>query len=84
MVNYELTLANVDYNPDFFFLLLIWKKNLWRNIFGMVKYYFRVHILVSQLKGTPKRKLYKGGNLKRRVLCALKSKIREAKILLPG
>lgn len=38
MVNYELTFADVNYNPDFLFAAHLGKKNLWRNMFGMVKY----------------------------------------------
>lgn len=62
MLNYKLTLANVGYNPDFLFAADLERKNLWRNIFRMFKYYFMEPALVPQLKGTPKRELFQMGH----------------------
>lgn len=56
MVDNELILTNIDCNSDFLFAADL-EKNLWRNIFRIVKYYFRKHILVSQLNETPERNL---------------------------
>lgn len=50
MVNYELTFADVNYNPDFLFAAHLGKK-----IFGGICLEWlsiREHVLVSQLKGT--------------------------------
>lgn len=50
MVNYELTFADVNYNPDFLFAAHLGKKIFGGICLGWLN--IREHILVSQLKGT--------------------------------
>lgn len=53
MLDYELMFENVAYNSAFLFAADL-EKYPWKNIFEMVKYYFKEHILLSQFKRTPR------------------------------